>query len=87
VARVDTEWDFVVLKLTEDFLQQYTSLHKRSRSKPELDLIVARGQGVEQQYVTKVKLDWVDPEQGFGVADILKSWQIQGVQTGDRVIY
>jgi len=86
VAAVDSDLQFVVVKLTDEFLEQYDRLSEKAKEPPEPDLMVSRkDDGAE--FVTKVKLNRVYPDEGVGVASILDSWRQMDVLPGDRVYY
>lgn len=87
VTGIERDWNFVVLRLTEDFLKQYRAARERSSLPPDPELYVVRDDPPHNSYVTKVKLNWVDPAQGIGVADVLTSWQQAEVQKGDRILH
>ena len=74
------------LFFASEFLEQYARVIRRTDTAPDPDLLVVRDAG-DAQFVSKVKLSWVDPVLGLGIADILSDWQQSEIRAGDRVLY
>jgi uncharacterized coiled-coil protein SlyX len=87
VAAINEEYRFVVLELTGAFIEQYLKALKNTVLKPDPNLMVIRGDGVDERFVTKVRLRRVYPERRVATADILSNWQQMSVEKGDSVVY
>ncbi|MFC1497717.1 hypothetical protein ACFLS1_04470 [Verrucomicrobiota bacterium] len=87
VAVVNEDCNFVVLNLTDEFMKQYRGIAEKSKNRPEPHLTIMRNEDGKRVFVTKVKLDRIDQEQGIGSADILNSWQQTKIYKGDEVLY
>jgi len=87
VAAINEKYCFVVLKLTDEFMEQYIKGLKTGYLKPDPNLMVIRGEGVDERFVTKVRLRRVYPKRLVATADILLNWQQMPVAQGDAVVY
>jgi hypothetical protein len=87
VVAVDTEWDFVVLHFTEEFMAQYNRLAEFGAEPPDPKLSIMREGREKSEFVTMVQLCYVNPEERLGVANILSAWVQQPVTTGDSVVF
>lgn len=87
VTAVNDEWNYVVLKLNGEFVTQYASALRKDPTIPQPEFILSRGLDARESFVTKVRLDHVDPVRRLGVASILTDWAQSPVQVGDVVVY
>lgn len=87
VEAINDEYHFVVLKLTSEFMKQYLKGLEKGYLKPDPNLMVIRGEGVDEKFVTKVRLRRVYPKKLIATADILSNWQQMAVKEGDAVVY
>jgi hypothetical protein len=87
VAGINQEWNFVILKLTPEFLRQYNKMLEMGSNTPEPDLTVVRGDDADSAFVTKIRLSGVNIQDGLGVANILSGWQQQPIKIGDSILY
>lgn len=87
VASVNSEWNFVVLDLTDAFMRELLG-DDLSGSVPVIDLIIRRpGDDMPGEFVTKVRLLNIKRGQKLAVADILLDWKQLPVQPGDVLAY
>lgn len=84
VAAVNPNWNFVVLELSDDFLQELAQY--KGPAAPEPDLLIKRA-GKEEEFITKVKLTQIKKSRKLGIADILTDWQQKQIQVGDIVSF
>jgi len=84
VVAVNTEWNFLVLKLTDECLAEV--FNEQGILTP-VDLYVRRParNGEKEQFVTKVRLIQASRAQKIGVADILNDWQQMPARDGDVI--
>ncbi len=87
VASVNEDWDFVLLSLSDEFLEQYQTEHLRHNRAPDPAFAVWRKSNGSGAYVSQVRLTRVDPETGIGIANIDSEWPPAEVQAGDQLIY
>jgi hypothetical protein len=87
VASIDPEWNFVILNVTKDFVDQYVAARKKGVDVSELELSVMRDWQGERQFVTKVEVTRVVPERRVAVATLLNDWQQLPIRSGDMVMF
>ena len=81
VIRVNSEWKFVVIELTDAFLREILG-DDLSGPVPGIELMLKRP-GPEGEFVTKVKLLSVKKDEKLAIADVLTDWQQVPVEAGD----
>ena len=91
VVAVDNEWNFVVFKVTDKFIEEITSIMEKldeNEPKPNIQFIVRRSRGGGPgSFVTKIRFKQLRKDEKLCVADILTNWLQQPVQAGDVVWY
>jgi hypothetical protein len=84
VIAVNTEWNFVVVKLNDQFFNEITS--DESAGIPQVTLMIKRI-GEKEVFVTKARLIQVKKSEKLGVFDMLPDWQQMPVEKGDVAFY
>ena len=87
VAAVNPEWNFVVLRLTDAFLQHYLTVVQTNPHATDPDLVVARIAQDESCFVTKVRLCQVDASRGLAIATPLTAWSQSDIRKGDTLVF
>lgn len=86
VVSVDNTWKFVVLELTEEFIDELTRESRigldLTSLKLQFDLHRPNEKGGE--YVTRVRLREANIDKKLGVADVLVNWQQLPILAGDE---
>jgi hypothetical protein len=87
VGAVNGQWEFVLLKLTDEFVNEYNSAIEKGVTAGDPDLTIMRDVNGQKVFVSKVKLTEVRPQQRVGVAEILTAWKQMDINEGDEVLY
>ncbi|OGV65762.1 MAG: hypothetical protein A2498_11255 [Lentisphaerae bacterium RIFOXYC12_FULL_60_16] len=87
VQSSNDEWCFVILSLDSEFLAQYAQLRAASPTPLNPELLLYRPGIGDAEFVTKVRLVEVDPNQAVGIADILPEWKQKPAHAGDIVMF
>ena len=87
VIAVNSEWNFVIVKLNDQFFNEIMS--DEEAGIPQVTLMIKRlglG-GKEDKFVTKAKLIQVKKSEKLGIFDMLPDWQQTPVVKGDVIFY
>jgi len=87
VAAVSTNWHFVVVDFDDEFVKQYSEHASGGETHPGPDLTVMRESRDDGIFISKVKLNWLDAQNGVGVADVLIPWKQTSIRQGDVILY
>jgi len=85
VVAVNSEWNFVIVKLNDQFFSEIMS--DEQAGIPQVTLVVKRKGGEEDLFITKAKLIQVKKSEKIGIFDMLPDWQQMPVAKGDVVFY
>jgi uncharacterized phage infection (PIP) family protein YhgE len=85
IISVNKEWNFVVLQVSDQFLQEITNPQDGSFARG-VNLMVKRSDG-KDTFVTKVSVMQIKRAEKLAIANILSDWQQLPVQKGDIVFY
>ncbi len=86
VIAVNSEWNFVIVKLSDQFFSELVSDGKSGI--PQITLMVKRKVGGEEElFVTKAKLIQVKKSEKIGIFDMLPDWQQMPAAKGDVIFY
>ena len=85
VIAVNSEWNFVIVKLNDQFFSEIMS--DEQAGIPQVTLMIKRINGEEELFVTKAKLIQVKKSEKLGIFDMLPDWQQMPVAEGDVIFY
>ncbi len=85
VAAVNPNWNFVVIELTDQFLEELAQYKGATPLEPEL--MVKRVGREGEEFITKIKVTQIKKSRKLAIADILTDWQQKPVQPGDMVAF
>ena len=85
VIAVNSEWNFVIVKLDDQFFNEIMS--DEEAGIPQVTLMIKRKGGAEDLFVTKAKLIQVKKSEKLGIFDMLPDWQQMPVAKGDVIFY
>ena len=85
VVDYDETWNFVILELSDDFLDELLG-EDRSKELVPVELLIKRPEK-PQKFVTKIRLIQIQHDHQLGIADILEDWQRLPIEKGDIVFY
>lgn len=85
VIAVNSEWNFVIVKLSDQFFNEITS--DEDAGIPQVTLMIKRINGEDEVFVTKAKLIQVKKSEKIGIFDMLPDWQQMPAAKGDVVFY
>jgi len=80
VILVDTRWNFVIVELSDEFVQETLASGRQDLVGAEL---LVRRAGEHGEFVTKIMLVSFQPGTKLAAADNLVSWQQRPIQEGD----
>ena len=88
VIAIDNKWKFVILNLTDGFIDELTRESRVGLDLNTLDIQfdLMRPQAKGGEYVTRIRLREAKVAEGIGIADILVEWQQKPVEKGDLAI-
>jgi len=86
VVSVDNKWKFVILELTDEFIDELTRESRigldLTQLKLQFDLIRPKDKG--GAYVSRLRLREAKVDEKIGIADILVDWQQLPINQGDE---
>ena len=84
VVAVNSEWNFVIVKLNDQFMKELTS--DEQAGIPQITVMVKKP-GKTKEFVTKAKLIQIKKADKLGIFDMLPDWQQMPVSKGDIIFY
>ena len=91
IVSVDNEWNFVVFKVTDKFIDEIAAIMEKldeAQPIPNIQFVVRRGRDSGPgSFVTKIRFKQLRKDEKLCVADILTNWLQRPVQKGDVVWY
>ncbi len=85
VIAVNSEWNFVIAKLNDQFFSEIMS--DEQAGIPQVVLMIKRKDNNGEQFVTKAKLIQVKKSEKIGIFDMLPDWQQMPAAKGDAIFY
>jgi hypothetical protein len=85
VISLNKEWNFVVIKISDEFIQEITNPQDGSYARG-VHLMLRRANS-KDAFVSKVSLTQLKRDEKLAIADILLDWQQLPVQEGDIVFF
>ena len=83
VVAVNKEWNFVVMELTDQCLEELVKF--KTAWPPPAELLIKRGG--EAKFVTKVRMIQLKKSTKLGIGEILTDWDQEAVKVGDVVFF
>jgi len=88
VSSLNDEWNYVVLDVTEAFMQELVGKDKSAAFTP-VELLLKRPKRPDEalEFVTKVRITNIKRDKNLAIGNILSDWQVRPVQKGDVLYY
>lgn len=87
VVDVNDSWNYAILEVTADFVQEYAHASQQLEGKPEVDLCLCRPDTDKSSYIAKVRVDRFYPEKRLAAVTPLPGLQYAKVRKGDNALY
>lgn len=89
IVSVDAQWGFVITELTPEFMVELFGPETESRPLPRIEMMVRRPgfDGPAGEFITKLRLRHLVPDENIVIADILSDWQQVTPQKDDVLFF